>query len=110
MDFLGFVKRIIVKPAREDITDLMRRSIGEIESSNTLLHVGDEIEKIQLQLLKHHDDIKDTSVSYLNALLELVPNAAMACMGPEFCAKHEIPDLVISPHWSANFFASWMTD
>ena len=97
VDFIRYVDRIVVKPAREEIEDLMRRSIGQIESFNTLMHVGATIEKIQRQLLEHAGDIKDTSVSYLNALLELVPNAAMARMGPLICEKLEIPELVISP-------------
>ena len=89
-DFRDFVERFVVRAKREDIRALLKRSMGEngIASFRTLLHVGDKIEKIQEDAKKLNPDLlkkQRTNASYISAIAELAPNAAMARLGPEIC-------------------------
>ena len=101
-DFRDFVERFVVRAKREDIRALLKRSMGEngIASFRTLLHVGDKIEKIQEDAKKLNPDLlkkQRTNASYISAIAELAPNAAMARLGPEICNELDLHGLLVSP-------------
>jgi hypothetical protein len=103
-NFKEFLDSFVVRADPDDITILLTRSIGKngtgFASLRTVLHVGDEIEKIQKDAKKLNPDLlkkQRTNASYISAIAELAPNAAMARLGPEICNELDLHGLLVSP-------------
>ena len=80
LNFHRFVDRTFVKARPDDVANLLENSVGNVESVQTLVHVGEQIQNMQKVLVGHAKELKSSNVPYLQSVMEIAPNAALACL------------------------------